>query len=74
MTRNPVSGAMMAAVRSYQIALSPLLGSQCRFSPSCSQFMIEALGRHGPVAGLWLGTKRICRCNPWHEGGFDPVP
>jgi putative membrane protein insertion efficiency factor len=61
-------------IRLYQRALSPLLGPRCRFHPSCSQYMHEALQIHGPWRGLWLGLKRIGRCHPLHPGGIDPVP
>jgi uncharacterized protein len=61
-------------IRLYQRALSPLLGPRCRFYPSCSQYMHEALQIHGPWRGLWLGVKRIARCHPLHPGGIDPVP
>jgi len=61
-------------VRAYQICISPLLGSCCRFHPSCSQYTIEAIETHGVIKGIWLGTKRIARCNPLCNGGFDPVP
>lgn len=65
---------LIGLVRLYQYALSPFLGPSCRFTPSCSEYMVEALQRHGAVKGLWLGTRRICRCHPWHPGGHDPVP
>lgn len=58
----------------YQKAISPWLGRRCRFYPSCSNYCIEALRRHGMVCGLWLGLKRICKCHPFHPGGHDPVP
>ena len=61
-------------IRGYQLALSPLLGPRCRFYPSCSQYAIEAIDTHGAARGTWLAAKRISRCHPWHEGGFDPVP
>jgi putative membrane protein insertion efficiency factor len=61
-------------VRVYQIVLSPLLGPNCRYYPTCSQYAIEALETHGGFRGVWLTLKRIARCHPWHEGGFDPVP
>ena len=64
----------MGAVRFYQRWISPLLGDNCRFHPTCSQYMVEALGRFGLLKGLWLGTARILRCGPWHPGGYDPVP
>lgn len=58
----------------YQLSLSLLIGNQCRFYPSCSQYTKEAIARHGSFKGSWLGIKRICHCHPWHEGGHDPVP
>jgi putative membrane protein insertion efficiency factor len=61
-------------IRVYQIALSPLLGPNCRYYPTCSQYAIEAIESHGSLRGAWLAMKRISRCHPWHEGGFDPVP
>lgn len=61
-------------IRAYQLVLSPLLGPSCRFYPSCSQYGIEAIDTHGALRGTWLTIKRISRCHPWHEGGFDPVP
>lgn len=61
-------------IRLYQMTLSPLLGGACRFYPSCSQYAYEAVGRFGAVRGGWMGIKRILRCNPWFEGGYDPVP
>jgi putative membrane protein insertion efficiency factor len=61
-------------VRLYQKILSPWLGQRCRFHPSCSNYCIEALQQHGMVRGLWLGLKRILKCQPFHPGGYDPVP
>lgn len=61
-------------IRLYQLLLSPLLGSHCRFYPTCSHYTYEAIEKYGVVQGGWLGIKRISRCHPWHEGGFDPVP
>jgi putative membrane protein insertion efficiency factor len=61
-------------IRAYQLTLSPLLGPRCRFYPSCSRYTLEAIETHGALRGSWLGAKRICRCHPFHEGGFDPVP
>jgi putative membrane protein insertion efficiency factor len=61
-------------IRGYQLAISPLLGPRCRFYPSCSHYAIEAIETHGALHGMWLTIKRISRCHPWHEGGFDPVP
>jgi putative membrane protein insertion efficiency factor len=61
-------------IRGYQLAISPFLGPRCRFYPSCSHYAIEAIETHGALSGVWLTIKRISRCHPWHEGGFDPVP
>ncbi|GGE99613.1 hypothetical protein SAMN05443634_102253 [Chishuiella changwenlii] len=61
-------------VRFYQLAISPWLGSNCRYQPTCSSYMIDALKEHGLLKGLWLGTKRIVRCHPWGGHGYDPVP
>ncbi|HRH34457.1 MAG TPA: membrane protein insertion efficiency factor YidD [Catalimonadaceae bacterium] len=61
-------------IRFYQGAISPLLPGGCRYSPTCSQYMIEAIQKHGPLKGVWLGTKRIGRCHPWGGNGYDPVP
>ena len=58
----------------YRIALSPFLGRNCRFFPSCSDYASEAVTRYGAAKGAWLSVKRITRCHPWHPGGFDPVP
>jgi putative membrane protein insertion efficiency factor len=61
-------------IRLYQWFLSPLLGSSCRFTPTCSQYGIEAIKKHGPFKGGWLTLKRIGRCHPWGSHGPDPVP
>lgn len=58
----------------YQLSLSLLLGNQCRFYPTCSQYTKEAIQVHGSLKGSWLGMRRICSCHPWHAGGYDPVP
>ncbi|MEO0853106.1 MAG: membrane protein insertion efficiency factor YidD [Cyanobacteria bacterium J06648_11] len=62
------------AIRGYQRGISPLLPRSCRFYPSCSQYMLEAVERFGAVKGVAMGLGRIARCHPWHPGGFDPVP
>jgi uncharacterized protein len=61
-------------LRAYQIALSPMLGQRCRFYPSCSHYAIDAINTHGALRGSWLTVRRVGRCHPWNEGGFDPVP
>jgi len=65
---------LLGLLHVYRYAISPLLGSRCRFHPSCSAYAIEALQRHGAGRGLWLALRRVLRCNPWNSGGFDPVP
>jgi len=64
----------MGLVRFYRYALSPLLPRSCRFHPSCSAYALEAIRVHGPWRGGWLGLRRIGRCHPWNDGGYDPVP
>jgi putative membrane protein insertion efficiency factor len=61
-------------VRLYRYAIAPLLPPACRFHPSCSAYAEEALEQHGALRGSWLTARRLCRCGPWHRGGFDPVP
>ncbi|HVC01233.1 MAG TPA: membrane protein insertion efficiency factor YidD [Steroidobacteraceae bacterium] len=61
-------------IRGYQLAISPLLGANCRFHPTCSCYAHGAIERHGPLLGLWLTVKRILRCHPFAPGGYDPVP
>ena len=65
---------LVTFVRGYQIAISPLLPPACRYTPSCSQYAIEALQRHGALKGGWLALRRIGRCHPFRPGGYDPVP
>lgn len=66
--------ALIALLRGYRYAISPLLGNHCRFHPSCSSYAIEALETHGALKGTWLTAKRLGRCQPWCAGGYDPVP
>jgi uncharacterized protein len=65
---------LIVLVRFYQLALSPFFGQQCRFTPTCSHYAIEALQKHGVAKGMWLAVKRILRCHPWQAGGHDQVP
>jgi len=61
-------------IRCYQVAISPLLGPRCRYYPTCSQYALEAIARHGALRGTLLTTHRLCRCHPWGGHGYDPVP
>ncbi|WP_432714705.1 membrane protein insertion efficiency factor YidD [Pedobacter sp.] len=61
-------------IKLYQLLISPLLGSNCRYTPTCSQYGVEAITKYGPFKGLWLTLKRIGRCHPWGKHGHDPVP
>jgi uncharacterized protein len=63
-----------AFIRGYQLLVSPLLPPSCRFTPSCSQYALEAVSRYGALRGSWLAARRLARCHPFHPGGFDPVP
>ncbi|AWB66381.1 membrane protein insertion efficiency factor YidD [Saccharobesus litoralis] len=65
---------LIAIIRGYQILISPLLGQNCRFHPTCSRYAIEAIELHGPLKGTWLAGKRILKCHPFNSGGNDPVP
>ena len=65
---------MRALIRFYQIVISPLLGPRCRFAPTCSEYAMEAISLHGPFTGVWLAARRLLRCHPWGDSGFDPVP
>ena len=65
---------LILPVRFYQKFISPLTPPSCRFTPTCSQYAVEALRKHGPVKGLWLAIRRILRCHPWGGSGYDPVP
>ena len=65
---------LKALIRGYQILISPLLPATCRYTPTCSSYALVAIERFGPWRGSWMAIKRIVRCNPWHKGGYDPVP
>jgi uncharacterized protein len=64
----------IALIKLYQWIISPILGPKCRFTPTCSQYAIEALKKHGVFKGLWLTVRRLSRCHPWGGHGYDPVP
>jgi putative membrane protein insertion efficiency factor len=65
---------LVLAIQGYRYLLSPLLGSHCRFYPSCSAYALTAIRRYGAAHGTWLSVCRLARCHPWAEGGYDPVP
>lgn len=65
---------LLLLIKTYRLMLSPWLGRECRFHPSCSAYGLEAVQRYGAWRGGWLTVRRITRCHPWHPGGFDPVP
>ena len=64
---------VIGVLRGYKLFLSPFLPSACRFYPTCSEYMLEAVRKHGVLTGVWMGIKRLGRCHPFHEGGYDPV-
>ena len=65
---------LVLGLEGYRFAIAPLLGANCRFYPSCSEYAIEAIERHGSLRGGWLSARRLAKCHPFHPGGFDPVP
>lgn len=65
---------LIIPIKIYQIIISPLLGPSCRFTPTCSQYAVEAIQKYGPFKGSWLSFKRILKCHPWGGSGYDPVP
>lgn len=69
-----LSKFLIAIIRFYQIAISPMKGPTCRFQPTCSSYAIEAIKKHGAIKGGYLGIRRILKCHPFHKGGYDPVP
>ena len=71
---SPAAATLTGAVRAYQWTIRPIIVAHCRFEPSCSHYAVEALAAHGALRGSALAARRVLRCNPWHEGGFDPVP
>jgi putative membrane protein insertion efficiency factor len=71
--RRVLSVPFIAMIRLYQWIISPWLGNKCRYTPTCSQYGIDALKKYGPVKGLWLTIKRVSKCHPWGGHGYDPV-
>lgn len=69
-----IKKVFIGIIRFYQIVISPLTPPTCRFYPTCSHYGLEAINRFGPIKGSWLTIKRIVKCQPFHPGGFDPVP
>ena len=69
-----LSQLLILPILFYKSYISPLTPPSCRYTPTCSQYAIEAIRKHGPFKGLWLAIKRICRCHPWGGSGYDPVP
>jgi uncharacterized protein len=69
-----LSAPFILLIRIYQLGISPLLGPKCRFTPTCSNYALQAFRKYGPLKGFWLSVKRIARCHPWGGHGHDPVP
>jgi uncharacterized protein len=69
-----IARLLISLVRVYQYLLSPFFGQQCRFSPTCSQYALEALRKHGAIKGGYYACARLLKCHPWHAGGHDPIP
>ena len=65
---------LIILIKIYQVCISPLFPACCRYTPTCSQYAIDAIKKYGPIKGFYLAAKRILRCNPFNEGGYDPVP
>lgn len=72
--KRAIGTVLIFFIRAYQAAISPLFPPSCRFYPTCSTYTVEAIQKHGPFKGGWLGMRRILRCHPWNAGGYDPVP
>lgn len=71
---SPLAHILALPIRAYRLLLSPWVGFNCRYQPTCSAYALEALEKHGAIKGGWLAAKRIARCNPWGQCGYDPVP
>ncbi|BBZ25717.1 hypothetical protein MMAD_00120 [Mycolicibacterium madagascariense] len=74
MTRRGVAGVAIRAIELYRTMISPLRPASCRFTPTCSQYAVDALREYGAVRGSWLALVRLAKCGPWHRGGWDPIP
>ena len=72
--RNIIVSVLLIPIYLYKYLISPILPNACRYNPTCSQYAVEALKKHGPIKGGWLTLKRILSCNPWGGHGYDPVP
>lgn len=72
--RSILTSILLLPIYFYRACISPFTPPSCRFTPTCSQYAIEALRKHGPFKGLWLAVRRILRCHPWGGSGYDPVP
>ena len=72
--KNCIRQVLLAPIWIYQHAISPFTPASCRFTPTCSEYMRQAIIKHGPLKGLWLGIRGILRCHPWGGSGYDPVP
>jgi hypothetical protein len=65
---------LLFLVKTYQYLISPMLGPSCRYTPTCSEYAVQALKKYGALKGVWMSVKRVGRCHPWHDGGYDPLP
>lgn len=72
--KNLLAKMLIGLIKLYQVTLSPYIGRACRYTPTCSNYGIEAIQKHGPFKGTWLTVKRVLSCNPWGGSGYDPVP
>ena len=74
MIRRLLTGLLLLLIHFYRYCISPLTPPSCRYTPTCSEYAVQALRKHGPLRGSWLAVKRIMRCHPWGGSGYDPVP
>jgi putative membrane protein insertion efficiency factor len=72
--KRAITAILVFLIKAYKTVLSPLFPPSCRFYPTCSTYTMEAIQKHGPAKGGWLGFRRIMRCHPWNDGGYDPIP